>query len=128
MAELVGVQSLPAPWQGDSLVPVLKGNPQRKSTFSEHTHHIPQWSIRTDKMKLIRIEGSEAPQLFNLDDDPTEQRDLAGTGLPAEANLGRILEAWLKMNQDLSSGLLNDAAVLQESLKEQLKSLGYLDG
>ena len=74
--------------------------------FAEHvTDRVPAWTggretqqrmIRSGRWKLVAHHG-DAPQLFDLDTDPHERRDLAGDPAHAERVahlLARVLDGW----------------------------------
>lgn len=119
--------SPPDHWQGVSLTPFLFGDGPRLSAFSSHTHHTPAVSVRVGSMKLIRTGGEGATELYDLDADPFEGKNLAGQGLGAEAGLNAALDRWVRLTDSLRIGRAGDPVELGEDLRDQLRELGYLD-
>lgn len=68
-------QSLP----GSSLLPYVKGRHEERTAFSEYYSqgiYTAMFMLRRNQYKYIHYEG-ERPQLFDLSNDPLEERDLA---------------------------------------------------
>lgn len=79
---------------GKSLIPALHGEPIEAPVLAEHIDGgtaAPRVCVRDGAMKLT-ISRAYPPQLFDVSDDPSEQTNLAGTGLAAEARLTEIAE------------------------------------
>jgi arylsulfatase A-like enzyme len=78
LCNLAGIQ-IPDTVDGQSLLPLLKGERKqvRESTF--HAYRNFQRAVRTKDWKLIRytVDGKETIQLFHLTKDPWETRNLA---------------------------------------------------
>jgi arylsulfatase A-like enzyme len=103
VCELAGIP-IPATVEGQSLVPVLAGTVPR--IHSElyacwHRDGVPgafpmQRMVRTDRWKLIHYAHLERRQLFDLESDPHELRDLSSDPRHAAtmAGLQRQLDAW----------------------------------
>jgi len=93
---------------GESLLPLLNGEKlTEKIAFSEtgnplHEKRPPEkpntFSVRTSKWKLIFNEHNDTKELYNLELDPTEQNNLAGTDLDIEKSL---TESMNEMKQKL---------------------------
>jgi arylsulfatase A-like enzyme len=102
--ELAGAE-IPDGVQGKSLVPLLKGEnvPWRTEWFYEHHYghkgRIPRSEgVRTDRWKYVRYIDPKPPleQLFDLENDPHELRDLASD--PAHAKRLKVMRAsWEKL-------------------------------
>ncbi|MCP3964318.1 MAG: sulfatase [bacterium] len=84
--ELAGID-VPAAMQGRSLVPLLAGEspPWRQDLFLEHSFtrppdtSIPRYEgLRTESIKYIRYLDHDHEELYDLERDPTEARNLAG--------------------------------------------------
>jgi choline-sulfatase len=94
--------------QGKSLLPVAQDEhaPWSDETYSEYcSDSIPAWTggeavqqrmVRSGIWKLVYVEG-HAPQLFNLEDDPGELRDLSADEAHQDKlreMLGKVLNGW----------------------------------
>lgn len=84
--ELAGVE-IPADMQGDSLVPLLRGESPagwRKSFYYHYyeypdPHRVPpHYGVRTDRHKLIHYPLTSEWELFDLREDPREMRSVYG--------------------------------------------------
>ncbi len=77
LCELAGVPA-PESVEGTSLVPAFHGAPVRESLLLAYRGF--QRSVRTRRYKLIEyaVRGRRTTQLFDLDEDPWELRNLAG--------------------------------------------------
>ena len=109
--------------EGRSLLPLLRGETPAwrqqictEMNFHTETHFRPARTIREGPWKLIvNLATPERPgsrELFNLDVDPEERRNLAGQPehRTREANLAVQLEAWRRRTADP----LLDEATLQQ--------------
>ena len=107
MIDAMGAPPLPHA-QGRSFLDVARNAdaPWIDETFAEHvTDTTPAWTggrsvqqrmVRQGRHKLIYYHG-EPPQLFDLDSDPHERRDLSGDPAHAEVReklLARVLDGW----------------------------------
>lgn len=97
MPTLLGLTGVPVPEHADGadLAPVLRGEEQRVREWL-HYEHAPCYSqgqafhaLTDGTWKYIWRPANGAEQLFNLEDDPREERDLAKS--PGH---GSTLEAW----------------------------------
>jgi arylsulfatase A len=98
-AELAGVKP-PGPVDGLSLVPVLSGKAQPSREFLYWEHQVwdfdqrrlrpdRMWqAVRAGKWKAVRKPGAAATELYDLEADIAESRDLA----PAQPELVRAME------------------------------------
>lgn len=98
LLELVGVKPQPA-WglRGVSLVPWLRGQPaQRPPLFFEKatTEVIPQKAMIRWPWKIIWKLGVNRYELYHLEEDPLEQRDLYQERPEVAAPLRAELERW----------------------------------
>lgn len=88
----------------------------------------PMDMLRVGSTKLVRVEAdseSEVFQLFDLSADPLEQNELLGGGAPEEYLL-ELLERYRLAAQAFRRSEGNTTE-LDESMRESLKRLGYLD-
>ena len=101
--DLAGLKT-PASVEGRSLSPLLHGGskPVRDSVFLAYKNF--QRGVRTDRWKLIlyNVKGRQTAQLFDLQSDPLEMKNLAAE--PAYAahvrELRGLLKKWMKETAD----------------------------
>lgn len=94
------------PLDGESLVPLMKGKKiKEKVAFSETGNPLDQKtppkepntkSVRISKWKLIINEYNNTKELYDLENDPKEENNLAGRGFEIEESL---LQEFLKIQQ-----------------------------
>jgi arylsulfatase A-like enzyme len=104
MLDLAGI-GVPPAMQGRSLTPLLRGEASdwREDWFYEHTYRghaiAATEGIRSDRWKYVRYVDEDPPleQLFDLQNDPHERRDLAGHAAqaPVLQHLRARWQAWL---------------------------------
>lgn len=87
VCDLAGVP-VPEGVEGKSLAPILRGRALKVRETIFGAYREVQRSIRTERWKLIRYPKIDRTQLFDLDADPDEMKDLAAD--PAHA--GRLQE------------------------------------
>jgi choline-sulfatase len=106
LCDLTGVPA-PANVDGLSLRPVLERRAQqvREIVFAEYygkqAWRVPIRMVRTARWKYVRYQG-HGEELYDLDVDPGELRNLAGTaaGAAERALLARELDEWIKRTGD----------------------------
>ena len=104
----------------DSQTPVAANRP----LYSESPAYGPEsWSLVIWPHKLI-VRGDGRMLLFDLDDDPSEIRDLSAD---RPERLEAMLHALQGFRRDLDSVEPTGEMVMDESTREQLRSLGYLE-
>jgi len=95
LCELAGAP-IPPGLDGESLVPLLRGDPVpwRTSLFTAYGRVMR--AVRDDRWKIIRYPHLGRTQLFDLRDDPAERFDLAADPDQAGriAAMTRLLEEW----------------------------------
>ena len=104
LLEMAGLDALPKQHvDGLSFVPALLGKPfERKAIYwhfphySNHGTQSPGGAIRRGDYKLLDYFENDTVQLFNLKDDPGEQKDLAGSQPKKAERLLKMLKAWRK--------------------------------
>ena len=80
-------------------------------------------SARTERYKLIKDIASGEGQLYDLKDDPGENRNLAAES-PALTEVEAILQA--QLDQNTAHGkLVPGRGSLSETVRERLRALGY---
>ena len=85
----------PAPLPGQSLLPLLRGEPwPPRPLFFEHEGHR---AVRAGRWKLVALRG--APwELYDLDTDRTELRDLSASHADVADRLSRGWDEWAAAN------------------------------
>jgi len=79
---------------GNSLLPALRGEAINHPVFAEHIDggtEAPRVCVRDGNSKLV-LSRAYPPQLFDLESDPLELNNLAGTGHPEENRLSQLAE------------------------------------
>ncbi len=118
-------------FEGRSFVGELSAAPNAvtdRTCFSERTFYgLEEKAVMDSASKLILRVNDDTRELYDVQRDPLEQLDLAGSR-EAEANrLGVMLDEWVDRMPVLSEGA---AAGTQQDLSEQelqqLRSLGYI--
>ncbi|WP_417208578.1 choline-sulfatase [Antarctobacter sp.] len=90
----IPVETIKTPLDGRSLLPALRGEALRGPVFAEHIDGgtaAPRVCVRDGSKKLV-MSRAYPPQLFDLDADPLELTNLAGTGDPDETRLTDLAE------------------------------------
>ena len=87
---------------GVSLLPALEGRPLPSRPLFWHYPHYsnqggePASAVRDGDWKLIEFYAGERRELYNLRNDPGEQRNLAGRQPALARRLGLALHSWLR--------------------------------
>jgi arylsulfatase A-like enzyme/Flp pilus assembly protein TadD len=132
--ELAEVPSIPDDLQGKSFVPLLRGEAKAKlgPAYSETTWEGKKKSLRTEAgLKLIQAEDA-GPELFDLSEDPGEQKNLVEENPSRTQSLNRELELWVEANRQARARVHSESAILEEvvlddRMKAQLEALGYVE-
>lgn len=106
LLELAGVaQPADQAVDGVSLVPLLKGGSiPNRSLFWHYPHYgnqggEPSSIIMDEQWKLIHYHEDGRNELYNLENDPGEQDDLAEMERERTERMSRKLQAWLRQTQ-----------------------------
>jgi arylsulfatase A-like enzyme len=126
IAEATGVPPAPEA-AGVSLWPLLREGggalPQRALWAESTLYGPPQAAIVRWPHKLVL--GAGAPRLYDLAQDPKEQRDLAATQPERAAALESELRGRLEKAKQAQTP--RQPAQLDDGTRERLRALGYLD-
>lgn len=102
-----------------------EGRGGRRIVFAEHTGQLGAM-VRTRRHKYWWSRGNrfvpDGVYLYDLERDPGETANLAGTGLPVERELAALLERWLARR---GADPTQKGTQSEEEL-ERLRALGYL--
>lgn len=87
--------------EGHALTPLIQGKAVAVNhyLFAEEDTEIPERSVRNMRYKLIRNLWTGEQQLFDLQSDPGELRNVAGENSATVGQLAAQLDAWMKANQ-----------------------------
>ena len=91
----VAAQKINTRIDGKSLLPALAGDTVASAVYAEHIDggtSAPRVCVRDNQMKLV-ISRAYPTQLFDLETDPDERNNLAGTHHPEETRLTKLAEA-----------------------------------
>ena len=122
--------------QGTNLMPVLLGDaaPRETSVVSEVDASIEKRegvtvAVRTGRYKLIDSSEWDAPQLYDLHDDPGETRDLNASSGDVVKELRKALEGSRLSSSGAATATMQAQQVLPShvdaALVERLRALGY---
>lgn len=126
--------------QGQSLVALFRGagseylddtafasNDSRPEIYQHHGYVLADdrsiHTVRRGRWKLIRYPGIEAPyiELYDLESDPSEQRNVAVDRPDVVETLGRVLDDWLIAEPETAP-----SENLSEEDRRKLEALGYV--
>jgi choline-sulfatase len=131
--DLTGVQGLPSA-EGRSLVPDLLGNvaPGPQVAFSNFQDI--RRVVRAGRYKLV-MRANMSSVVFDLETDPGERTERELSDLPIAGRYMRILLGqylgarnrgqWLRAQQTEARQLQQENAVIDDTMREQLRELGY---
>jgi arylsulfatase A-like enzyme len=143
VAELLGADDADPP-DCMSLLPLVRGSQTRARynrdvVVSQVCHRdsvlqrmTPEWrryAIRTDTEKYIKVEKSRTEELYDLGEDPGEERDIAADNEQGLLEYRGLLDPFLRA---VSSGRATlseserSVTPLTEDDRRQLKALGYM--
>jgi arylsulfatase len=111
------------PMEGRSLVPAFAGKPiEREALYWEHEGNA---AVRVGDLKLVRMGGKGAWELYDLKSDRTELKDLAGAQPEKVKELATKWEAWAKRAQVIPglpqySGETNAAPAKKKNAKKKV--------
>ena len=117
------------PLQAHSLVGLLRGDTtETPPALAEAIKQKPQEkALVVAQWKLLADLDEPRFELYNLDDDPTEQKDLATEFPERVATLRRQLMEQLAVNDNLGASVEVSETRLTAVERERLKDIGYID-
>ncbi len=117
---------IPKHMQGRSLRPLLEGNEPLEEIVLSSWAISKQRSLRLGDWKVVRRGGSL--ELYNLSEDPGENRDLSADEPAKLAELAERMRELVAASRDLRSRVREGETIVpsQETL-EELRALGYIE-
>jgi len=112
-------------FQGRSLLGVVKGSPGRTAVLSRTVWDRPRYALRDERYKFIDDTRTGEEQLYDLEADPAEARNLAPADPLRAAYYREALQHWtLRLARpEAAAGL---GRTLTREQCENLKSMGYV--
>lgn len=135
ITELAGIARPPA-WQGESLAPALVGGAPldaERPIFLFRRHYLEgleqggrvageKYGVRVGRWKYLHAPDEGVTELYDLESDPGELRNLAETHAGERDRLAQQLGAWLA-----SMPATRPAPTLDEGVSERMRALGYAE-
>jgi arylsulfatase A-like enzyme len=126
LLDLVGVP-VPSGVQGESLVPLMLGAEVEGIAFGES----PDFGVQRFAARApfrFQLTGKRyITELYDFKQDPTEQHDLSEEFPLTVDQLYDEIKQWEKMTQEAAKRYEREQVPLDESTRDQLEALGYLN-
>jgi arylsulfatase A-like enzyme len=136
LLDLLGVEA-PDSFEGRSLRPLLAGGaPTRELVFAETRRMNRRFALRDLRRKLVYTRPGRTPfgfpiqggfELYDLDSDPGEQRNLWPEEQLTACPLVADLEAFMSRSRSDATGTPPDRVEFSQDERERLRALGYLE-
>jgi arylsulfatase A-like enzyme len=124
--DIAGIDKPPSV-RGRSLLKVINETPaESESIFSRNTSGT-QYVVRNDTWKLFFFPAENKTVLYNIAADPAETIDLSGTEIKTSEKLKKELLQWKTECEEIRSRYQSDKIEIDETTKEELRSLGYME-
>ena len=94
MATLGDITGMPVSSDGKSFLPVFSSAPSEDASRALYWEHIGNGAVRQGRWKLVRDRRLERWELYDLETDPTETRDLAARYPQRARQLEEQWRAW----------------------------------
>ena len=112
-------------FQGRSLLPVIAGAPGKPAVLSRTVWDRPRYALRDERYKFFYDTRTGEEQLYDLETDPGETRDVGPAEPLRAAYYRQALHAWtLQLARRGPAG--SETAELSREQCENLKALGYV--
>lgn len=126
IAEILGARSdQQSGFQGRSLLPVIAGGDSSDFVVSRSTGSQPKVALRDQKFKLILNTRYGNQELYDLQQDPGEQRDIKDLRPLLAEQYRQALLAWIEAHWRHRVARGNASTLTREQI-ENLKALGYI--
>ena len=113
-----------APWMAGRVLPAL-GLAETGSTDAVYVHCGELLAVREGNHKLVTSRGTAGDaELFDIDHDPAETRNLAAERPQVYARLREWANRYWR---ETPTGLADETPSMDQKTKEQLRALGYLE-
>lgn len=111
-------------FQGHSLLPVVEGGPGKPAILSRTVWDRPRYALRDERFKYLYDTRSGEEQLFDVQADPGEARDIASADPLRAAYFRQALHQWI-LGLGRRAGAAEEGALTPEQ-RENLCALGYI--
>jgi hypothetical protein len=111
-------------FQGRSLLSVVEGAPGKSAVLSRTVWDRPRYALRDLRFKYLYDTRSGEEQLFDLEADPAESRNVAAADPLRAAYFRQALHQWIA-GLGRRGGAAEEGALTPEQ-RENLCALGYL--
>ena len=85
------------PMEGKSLLPIFKTGHRKGHDYLGFEHFNERAFLSNDGWKLVRPKNNSQWELYNLNEDRSEQHDLAAKYPEKVAEMSKAYEAWLSV-------------------------------
>jgi arylsulfatase A-like enzyme len=117
----------PGEFQGLSLLPVIAGATAKAAILSRTVWDRPRYALRDARFKFLYDTRTGDQELYDLQDDPGETRDLARADTLRTAYYRQALQQWVaSLARSRPAG--TEEATPSRDQCENLRSLGYITG
>jgi arylsulfatase A-like enzyme len=114
-------------FQGRSLLSLIGGATAKTAVLSRTVWDRPRYALRDARYKFLYDTRTGDEELYDLEDDPGETRDLAKADAIRTAYYRQALQQWVaSLARPRPAG--SEEATLTREQCENLKSLGYITG
>jgi arylsulfatase A-like enzyme len=121
LLDAAGLAAAGSELDGRSLLPLMFGGELRPTALLARAEHGVQLSIRDRRWKLVVHDGPPGLELFDLETDPAEARDLSSA---QPVRTGLLLQNLRRLSA--TGPAPAEANVVDEETRAELRALGYL--